>query len=441
MPDQGHDPSPEPAAPLSAAPGLSTFVVAEPDRVGESAPQVAGNALRAIRTHLGMDVAFVSEFQGDTRVFRYVDAAAPECPVRAGDAGPLEESYCQRVVDGRLPQLIHEASALPEAAALAVTAQLPVGAHLSVPIRLRDGRVYGTFCCFSSAPDHSLNERDLAMMRVFADLTAEQIDRDLQREQRSAEVLRRITGVIAGDGLSVAFQPIVDIDLGRTIGFEALSRFSGPPEQGPDVWFAEAATVGPVADLELAAVGRSLQDAAGLPDGVYVALNVSPETVLSGRLDPVLEHAAGSRMVLEITEHSAIDAYGRLRAALAPLRQRGVRVAVDDAGAGYASFRHILRLRPEIIKLDMTLTRNIHRDRSRRALASALIAFAGETGSAIVAEGVETAAELATLRDLGVTLAQGYHLGRPAPLGTAGPGVAKPPMPTGLAMARQARRR
>ncbi len=410
---------PEPTSPLDGAARLATFVRADPERVGHSAPQVAGNALRAIRTHLGMDVAFVSEFRGPTRVFRYVDAEAAECPVRPGGGDPLEETYCQRVVDGRLPELINDAAAVPEAAALSVTASLPVGAHLSVPIRLSDGRVYGTFCCFSNAPDHSLNERDVAMMRVFADLTAEQIDHDIQLEQSVADLRRRIATTIAGDGLSIVFQPIMDLDRGEPVGFEALSRFSGPPAQGPDVWFAEAASVGAGVDLELAAVRRSLHDGASLPAGAYLALNVSPAAVLSGRLGPVLEHAPPHRLVLEITEHTAIDAYGLLSAALAPLRHRGVRVAVDDAGAGYASFRHILQLQPEIIKLDITLTRNIDRNRSQRALASALIAFAAETGSTIVAEGVETAAELATLRHLGVKVAQGYHLGRPAPVAVA----------------------
>jgi EAL domain-containing protein (putative c-di-GMP-specific phosphodiesterase class I) len=149
---------------------------------------------------------------------------------------------------------------------------------------------------------------------------------------------------------------------------------------------------------------------------MYLAINVSPETVLAGQLDDVLDDVAVERIVLEITEHAAIASYEQLAAALDPLRARGLRVAVDDAGAGYASFRHILRVRPDLIKLDMALTREIDRDHARRALASALITFARETGTSIVAEGVETFEELRTLRQLGVRVAQGYHLGRPGPL-------------------------
>ncbi|MDP8970153.1 MAG: EAL domain-containing protein [Actinomycetota bacterium] len=413
----------EPA--LSDATTLASLLVTE-GAGGHSVRRLSNDALRAIRIHLGMDVAFISEFTGGERVFRYVDAASEQCPVRVGDADPLEQSYCQRVVDGRLPELIRDAGALPAAAELPVTAELPVGAHLSIPIRLADGRVYGTLCCFSATADDSLNDRDLAMMRVFADLTAAQLDRDLERERREVETVTRLQAAIAGEGVRMVFQPIIDIDSRGPIGFEALARFGSAPSRGPDVWFTEAAALGLAVDLELTAVGLALRDLPRLPAHAYLAVNVSPATAVSGRLDAMLSDVAVHRVVLEITEHHIIDRYDQLEAALAGLRRRGLRIAVDDAGAGYASFRHILRLRPDLIKLDMTLTRDIDRDRPRRALASALISFARDTGSAIVAEGVETAEELRTVRLLGVTAAQGYHVGRPTELSC----ISQPKVPT-----------
>jgi EAL domain-containing protein (putative c-di-GMP-specific phosphodiesterase class I) len=120
--------------------------------------------------------------------------------------------------------------------------------------------------------------------------------------------------------------------------------------------------------------------------------------------------------VLELTEHAPIEEYDALQAALASLRSAGLKLAIDDAGSGYASFRHILRLRPDIIKLDQSLIRDIDLDQGRRALALGLITFANETGCTIVAEGVENERELAVLQSLGVAAAQGYLLGRPAPL-------------------------
>lgn len=392
-----------PLAPLVTG---SVAATSRPDaRVGE--------ALRAIRLHLGMEVAFVSEFVGGRRVFRHVDARDDHCPVQVGGSDPLEESYCQRVVDGRLPELITDAAAVPEAARLPVTAALPVGAHLSVPITLSDGRVYGTFCCFSSSPDPSLTDRDLAMLRVLADLTAQGVEDELHAGRSVAAAAERVQAVLAGDGMTTAFQPIVEVRSRRAVGYEALARFA---DRTPDVWFEEAEQAGLGVELDLVALRAALRRFPSIPDGVYLALNVTPATVVSGRLAPALDGVMLERVVLEITEHAAIHGYDEVAAALRPLRGAGLRLAVDDAGAGYASFRHILRLEPDVIKLDMTLTRGIDHDPARRALAAALIGFARETGSSLVAEGVETDGELRTLESLGVSTAQGYLLGRPAPV-------------------------
>src|SRR5205814_498251 len=122
------------------------------------------------------------------RIYRHVEADG-DAPLRVGDSDPLEETYCQRIVDGRLPELIPDTAALPAAAALPITVSGRIGAHLSIPIRLRDGRVYGTFCCFNFAADRSLNERDRSTMRAFAELTANQIETDLETMQERDEKL------------------------------------------------------------------------------------------------------------------------------------------------------------------------------------------------------------------------------------------------------------
>jgi EAL domain-containing protein (putative c-di-GMP-specific phosphodiesterase class I) len=398
---------------------LSKLLSGNPRALGGSLDQLLPDFLRAVRSHLGMDVAFLSEFTDGQRVFRHVDSSLENQPVKVGGADPLEASYCQRVVDGRLPELIQDATAVPAAMELPVTRALPVGAHLSVPIKLKDGSVYGTFCCFSFTPDLSLNQRDLGMMRVFADLAADVIERNLEKGKQRDEKAKRIQSVISGDGLSIVYQPIINVAQDKVVGFESLTRFSATPLRGPDVWFNEAASVGMGAQLEMRAVELAMAALDSLPRDVYLSFNVSPEALINGDLRRVLEGMPLERLVLEITEHATIDEYSELTNALAPLRTQGVRLAVDDAGAGFASFRHILRLQPDIIKLDMSLTRDIDTDAARRALASALIRFAHETGSKIVAEGVETASELRVLRSLDVNKAQGYFLGRPAPLANA----------------------
>lgn len=399
-------------------PLISEFLGSGPASA-EPPPSQINLAIQAIRSHLEMDVAFVSEFANGRRYFRYVDGAGDNLPIRVGGSDPLEEGYCQRVVDGRLPGLIRDAAAIPEAAAMPVTRALPVGAHMSVPIRLSDGRVYGTFCCFSYVPDHSLNDRDLQMMRVFAEMTGHAIESDLELRRDRDEKAERIRRVFEQDELSIVFQPIFELKTGRTVAVEALARFSGAPQRGPDLWFAEAAEVGMGPELELLSVRKAFAQLSALPEGMYMTFNVSPSTLLSGKMGNVLRRAPLERLGLEVTEHASIADYAAVRRVLQPLRKRGLRLAVDDAGAGYSSLRHILKLKPDLIKLDVGLIRSIDRDPDRRALAVALIAFSRQTGSRIVAEGVETAQELSALKRLGVEKAQGYLLGRPMPLGDA----------------------
>jgi len=398
--------------------GLSSFVNLDADSAGTLSDDLQ-RLLRAIREHLQMDVCFVSEFTGGQRVFRAVDSANDKPPIQVGMGNPLEESYCKSVVDGQLPELIPDTADVPETLKFAATRALPVRSHMSVPIRLKDGRVYGTFCCFSSAPDPSLNERDIKLMRVFSDIVAHWLDQDAVAGKIRQDMQQRIREVLATDSLTIVYQPIFDLERGEVGGFEALSRFNIAPSRTPDVWFNEAAVVGRGAELEMKAIEKALEGLKVLPSAVYVSINLSPESVIGGNIGRVLHGAPLERVVIEVTEHAVIEQYTELAAALAPWRDKGVRVAVDDAGAGYASFRHILNLKPSLIKLDIGLTRDIDKDPARRALASALTLFGRATGSEIVAEGVETSSELRALREIGVAKAQGFYLGRPAQLSVA----------------------
>lgn len=388
-------------------------MAAPQDGRADEAPDVLQRCLRAMRSHLGMEVAFISEFTQGQRVFRHVDALpdAPQLEVGAGD--PLEDSYCQRVVDGRLPELITDACQLPQALSLPVTQALPVGAHLSVPLRLSNGEVYGTLCCFSRQPDASLSARDLALLRVCADMAAEHIEQQQRGQQRRQALLTRLALAMQPGHMQPVFQPIYHLREQRVVGFEALTRFCDPPLRSPDQWFGEAAQVSRGCELELHAIELALQALADLPRPLYLALNASPNTVLDGRLSQLLAEFPLDRLVLELTEHEEVEQYSEIARLVTPLRLAGLRVAVDDAGAGYASFKHILNLAPDIIKLDISITRNIDADFSRQALAAALQRFAQATGGQLVAEGVERLEELESLTQVGVALAQGYALGRP----------------------------
>jgi EAL domain-containing protein (putative c-di-GMP-specific phosphodiesterase class I) len=378
--------------------------------------QTVQDALDALRRHLRMDVAFVGEFDQGRRVFRHVAAEPGGTPIEPGDSDPLEASYCQRAVDGRLPLLIPDAGDFPEAMALPVTETLGIGAYLTCPIRLEDGRVYGTLCCFSASPDSSLNERDMDVLNMFGAFVGTQIQRRLADREEERAMAERVSRMLASRDYRTLYQPIYDFAKGRVLGYEALTRFGGAPGRGADVWFAEARTAGLGEELEVAAAEQAVKAFAELPRESYMSLNFSPEHLLSGAAVPLLAAAPLARTVLELTEHESIPDYGRITSGLAPLREQGLRLAVDDAGAGFASFRHILKLEPDYIKLDISLTRGIDSDPAKRALAAAFIGFAHETGSEIIAEGVETEAELESLRAMGAHKVQGNLVGRPMAL-------------------------
>jgi len=245
---------------------------------------------------------------------------------------------------------------------------------------------------------------------------AGQLKREEFETLRRKSELRQIRRLLGGEGIWVLLQPILDLAAGGLIGFEALSRFDPDLLRPPSPWFERAQALGLLVDLEIVAVRSSLARLPAVPAGAFMAVNVSPETVCAPRFLEEVAGVPGDRILLEVTEHAPVEDYDVLNASLRRLRARGVRLSIDDAGAGFASLQHIIRLAPDFIKLDITLTRGIDGDPVRRALATALISFASEIGGSIIAEGIETEAEFETLRALGVAFGQGFFLGEPAPL-------------------------
>jgi diguanylate cyclase (GGDEF)-like protein len=215
------------------------------------------------------------------------------------------------------------------------------------------------------------------------------------------------------DAITPAFQPIVSLSTGRVSGYEALARFPSPPDRRPDEWFALAHRVGLGATLEARAVAVALA-APDRPHGAYLSFNLSPSALDSPEVLAVLP-ADLSGLVIEITEHERVSDESQLREQLAPLRERGARIAVDDAGAGYAGLQQVMRIHPDIIKLDRSLVAEVDKDPAKQALIDAFARFARGTGAVVCAEGIETAGELRVVADLDITYGQGFGLGKPQP--------------------------
>lgn len=370
--------------------------------------------LAGLRTRLGFDVTFVGQFTGGHRVVRAVDSGVGDDVLPVGSTDPLEDSYCARVADGRLPEFVPDARQEPAVHDLEVTRVLPVGTHLSVPIRSSDGRVYGTLCGFTRVPDPGIDERDLGIMRLLARLLGRYLENERLPDDERERTCAQVEAVIVSGGPTVVYQPVRDLTDMSVVGYEALSRFADGDL--PDAWFARAAAVGMGVELEVSALHQALTRVQELPRDTYVAVNLSAAALCSGSLPDVLAGTELTRVVLELTEQTGVPDYAAMRERVAWLRARGGRVAVDDAGAGYAGLQRILEMAPDVIKLDRTLVHDVAADPARQALVSALTWFAQRTGATLVAEGVETQDQVVVLRDLGVPLGQGFHLGRPAVL-------------------------
>lgn len=291
--------------------------------------------------------------------------------------------------------------------------ELGVRANAYVPIH-HAGTLIGLLAVGSAEESTAVGlAENLPALVEFATLAGVLIGPDLAGRINSTHARQRIVDVLDHLAFHPVFQPIVDLKRDRIIGYEALTRF----EDGtaPDEQFAAAEAVGLGLALEAATLRAAIAAAARLGPHMLLNLNASPALVLEGKAIRSLISGVRQRVVLEITEHTAIadyDAFHRAVEALGP----SVRLAVDDAGAGFASFRHILELRPAFVKLDRWIVAGIDRDPAKQALVAGMRQFARSTGCELIAEGVETAAERAALVALGIRLAQGYLLGRPGPL-------------------------
>jgi EAL domain-containing protein (putative c-di-GMP-specific phosphodiesterase class I) len=380
------------------------------DEVKTDVPVASVNRiLELARRHLEMDVTFISQFTAGKQVFRGLAGDAASFGFALGEGPALDSTYCALMAAGRIPNAVPDAAAHPVLSRLAGTTDAGIGSYVGVPILLPDGSLYGSLCGLGHTRQ-SVDARDARFLTLLAELVAHELDKERPDGMLSA----RIRTLIDDQDIAIALQPIVDLAGGGVIGVEALSRF--PQGHGsPDTVFAAAHRVGLGIELEQVTLLKAIELLPQLRADQFLALNVSPSTALHfaqfvGGCDDV----PFDRLVLEITEHAAVDDYAALRDDLAHLRQRGLRLAIDDAGAGYASLHHIVELAPDIIKIDRSLIDGLATDTARRSVVTAFVALAHDIGAQVIAEGVEHLTDLVAAKSLGVDLVQGYLLARPS---------------------------
>lgn len=368
--------------------------------------------LGLLRRRLGLDTAWVASFSSGMQVFEVVDGDARALGLSPGDRSSLSGSYSVRVIDGRLPAVIPDTSADKTASVLQKTREWGVGAFVGVPLLGPDGSAVGMVCAVSRQPRPHLADVDLRVARKMAELIGALMELPADPTKIATDQHDGIRRMVAERDFEIVFQAVHDVSTGAVLGVEALARFPCEPFR-PDLVFAEAALLGLDIELETAVIARALSLVPQLPEDAFVAVNISPSAVLRTPWPDLLSEVDPSRLVLEITEHDAVENYGALDDVLEACRARGMRVAVDDVGAGFSSFSHVLEIAPEFIKIDHSITRNIDADAARRRLAQSIAELAAQIGATVIAEGVETQGELDAVGAAGIPWAQGFYLSRP----------------------------
>lgn len=373
--------------------------------------------LTSARDYVGARVSFLAEMVGPDKFVRAASGDAVASGLAPGTRFPVEDTYCYQLLRGQIPEAIYDARHDPLTCSIPLTDALGIDSYMGVPVLLDDGRVFGTLCCVNFEPSPENCGRDVAFMRFLASMLGHELAGPVRTADSARQRRAALTSLLAAGGPTMVFHAIVSLQTGRVVGMEALARLdSAGLTHPPDLLFRDAWDVGMGPALELAAVRGALWAAHCLPENVFLSVNVSPRTLVHPDLAAMLSQVVGDRLVLEVTEHALVDDYDALAKALAPLRSKGVRVAIDDVGAGYSSLRHVLKIAPDIVKLDVSLVAGIEDDVAKQAMVSGVIAFAEKTGTTTIAEGAETFAQARALLSAGVPYAQGFLYGRPGPL-------------------------
>ncbi len=360
--------------------------------------------------HLELDLVFVDELVGPSCTLRALAGDSASFGLDLSAAESWHETYSRMLLEGTIPNVVTDCAAEPRLAALPATSAMGVGAFIGVPLQHSDGSLFGALCALDHEADPTLGKRDVRFLTVLAELISDHLD-----DVRARHVLtHRLSELIETEALDIAYQPLVDLSSGGCLGVEALSRFP-PPFGPPEPVFADAERVGLGLELERLAIRQAWRALETLRPDQFLAINVSPHALLElARRAALRNDLPLDRLVVEITERTVVECYGDLRDVVDPLRAAGLRLAVDDAGAGWASLHHVIELRPDFIKIDRSLVHEVADDHARRVAVNAFALLAVDLGATLVAEGVERPRDLDALRELGIGVAQGYLLGMPS---------------------------
>ncbi|WP_198152761.1 EAL domain-containing protein [Pseudofrankia sp. DC12] len=371
--------------------------------------------LSVARHRLGMEVSWLDRrTQDHGLVTDLVDAPGPPPGIIPGFADCSPGTTAGNAMHHREPFVVAMADrcAWPDVRELA--SRNGARAYAGAPVVLCNGSVYGILGCASRSHLPVPRDRDAHLLALLAGVLADCLWPSPATAQTRDQVWLRVQTLIDDGGPDIVYQPVYDVIDGSVAVVEALSRFpagSGGPEQ----WFLDAESVGLGRELETAAVRNALRVLPDLPAPAVLSVNASPSVITSRGLADLFAAVPAGHLAVEVTEHARIDDYATVRTIREELRGQGIRIALDDFGAGYCGLQRMLELRPDYVKIDRALISRIDVDPAYEVLARAVVTLSREIGALVIAEGIETAAQLDRVSRVGIRYAQGFHLARPSP--------------------------
>ena len=369
--------------------------------------------LVAFRMAVGFPLACLVTYEGAKVRIKAVSDARGSGQLSPGPCPPKPEVYFQLLRDGELPGTLPNTLKDPLARMLSWISESPIGAIASIPLHSDGGRVIGALCTLSPIPA-SLPARDIKIMTVLARIAANIITNEHKSLPQLSRLRERIRNVISEARVDIHLQPILDMQTSEIRGYEALSRFNdGAADFSPRSWFEDAKRVGMQPLLECTAIAEALELLKFLPKSTYLSVNASPETVKIGAVADILRDSPAERVVLDLAETEDAAKLDDLDFSLAELRAMGVQIALDNFGSGDLQFPTVVKLKPDILKLDISIVKSINRKQSSQDLTKAMVGYAEDLGAALIAVGIEHESERAKLADLGVKFGQGFLLGKP----------------------------
>lgn len=369
--------------------------------------------LETLRQSAGVPVVYLTEFAEHHQVTLAVAGDGASVGLVAGSEVPLADAFCVQMAEGRIPSVIPDVADEPSVGRLRIV-HPRIMAYCGVPVRLPDGSLFGSLCAVGDdAATAGIGDESLRLLANGAELLAHHMAGFRGRLVEADGRARRVEEVLLRGGVTSELQPIVDLMTGRVVGVESLARFPDARVRPPSAWFADAERVGLGRELERAALTAAADQLTLVPDGAFLSCNASPALILSGWLDTLAERIPPERLVIEITEHAVVSDHIRLEGALAELRGRGARLAVDDVGAGFTAFRHVLDLGPDVVKVDRGLVGGVGNSPGKAAILRGLVVCSEQIGAQVVAAGIETVQDLDVVRAGGIELGQGFLLCRP----------------------------